>query len=388
MKTVYLDHIASTPCHPEVSRAVLPFFSQVFGNPQSDHPEGWKTRTAIDEARNHVAQLINCTPEEIVFTSSGTEANNFALKGIAHSYGSKGRHLVLSAIEHRSVMTPAKFLEKNGYEVTMIPVDEFGVVDPAAVAAALREDTILVSVMHANNEIGTIEPVEEIGQIARERGVLFHVDAGSSGGIIPVDVKKMNADLLTLSAHNFYGPKGVGALFIRKGVKITPLVHGGAQERGRRTGIENVPGIVGMGVAARVAIEEMEARAIRLKSMRDRLEKGLLDRVPHVYLNGHPTQRLPHVLNVSLEGAEGEAMLLTLADQGIYASSASTCTMMSLETSHVLLAIGRSGYLANSTLLMSVGVDNTMEDMDRVLDRLPPVIEKLRAMSAVTVGDG
>jgi len=386
MEKIYLDHIASTPCHPAVTEAVAPFFTQIFGNPQSDHAEGWKTRAAVDEARHHIAELIHSTPEEIVYTSSGTEANNFALKGIAHSYSAKGKHLVVSAIEHRSILTPAKFLEKNGYEVTTVPVDEYGMVDPDEVARSIREDTILVSVMHANNEIGTIEPVEEIGRITKERGVLFHVDAGASGGIIPVDVNAFHADLLSLSAHNFYGPKGAGALYIRKGVKITPLMHGGAQERGRRTGIENVPGIVGMGVAARVAREEMNSRAVHLARLRDRLEAGLTERVPHVYLNGHPTERLPHVLNLSFEGAEGEAMLLTLGEQGVCASSASTCTMMSLETSHVLLAIGRSGYLANSTLLMSVGTGNTEEEIDRVIDIVPPVIEKLRAMSAVSVG--
>lgn len=388
MKNVYLDHIASTPCHPEVARAALPYFAEIYGNPQSDHEEGWKTKMAIDEARNEIAQLIGSTPEEIIYTSSGTEANNFALKGITHAYQSKGKHLIISKIEHRSILTTAKFLEKNGFEVTMIPVDETGTVDPEEVRQAIRPGTTLVSIMHANNEIGTIEPVEEIGRITREAGVLFHVDAGASAGVIPVDVQAMNADLLSLSAHNFYGPKGVGALFVRKGVKITPLMHGGAQERGRRTGIENVPGIVGMGVAARIAREEMADRIVHVGRLRDRLQEELLARIPATIVNGHPENRLPNVLNMCFEGVEGESMLLSLGDHGVYASSASTCTMMSLETSHVLLAIGVSGYIANSTLLLSVGVSNTDADIDHVIEVLPPVIEKLRAMSPVPVAAG
>jgi len=388
MKQVYLDHVASTPCDPRVTEAVMPYFSEFYGNPQSDHEMGWKTRLAIDEARNEIAQLIGSSPEELIYTSSGTEANNFALKGILHAHRGKGRHLVVSKIEHRSIMTTAKFLEKNGCEVSYLPVDRHGLVDPDEVRRALRPDTVLVAVMHANNEIGTIEPVEEIGRITREAGVLFHVDAGASAGIVPVDVEAMQADLLSLSAHNFYGPKGVGALYVRKGVKITPLIHGGAQERGRRTGIENVPGIVGMGVAARIAREEMEEQGRRMARLRDRLQEGLTKAIPRTTVNGHPERRLPHILNMCFEGVEGESMLLSLADQGVYASSASTCTMMSLETSHVLLAVGVSAYLANSTLLMSLGRGNTDEEIEHAVTVLPPVVERLRAMSAVPVETG
>jgi len=382
---IYLDYIASTPCLPEVTKAALPYFSDIYGNPQSDHEPGWKSKMAMNEARNDIAMLINSTPEELIFTSSGTEANNFALKGISHSYSSKGKHIIISQVEHRSILTSAKFLEKNGYKITIIPVDKYGLVDPDDVRKAITPETILVSIIHANNEIGTIEPVEEIGKITREMGLLFHVDAGASGGIIPVDVNAINADLLTLSAHNFYGPKGVGVLFVRKGVKITPLIHGGAQERGRRTGIENVPGIVGMGVAARMARQEMDDRILQFKRLRDKLATGLMEQIPNTVYNGHPDKRLPNLLNMSFEGVEGESMLLSLADEGIYASSSSTCTMMSLETSHVLLAIGLSGYLANSTLLMSVGLYNTDKDIERVIEVLPPIIARLRAMSAAPI---
>ncbi|MBI5143226.1 MAG: aminotransferase class V-fold PLP-dependent enzyme [Nitrospirae bacterium] len=383
MKNVYLDSVATTPCHPDAAAAAMPYFTEIYGNPQSDHEVGWKSKMAIDEARHEVAALINATPEEIIYTSSGTEANNFGLKGVIHSYSGKGKHFIISAIEHRSILTASRFLEKNGHELTVLPVDRYGLVDPEDVRKAIRPDTVVVSVIHGNNEIGTVEPIAEIGRITREAGVLFLVDAGSSGGVVPVDVKEMNADLLTLSAHNFYGPKGVGALYVRKGVKITPLIHGGAQERGRRTGIENVPGIVGMGVAARLAKAEMPARIAHLTRLRDRLETGIVGAIPNSVINGHPEKRLPHMLNMSFEGVEGESMLLSLADEGVFASSASTCTMMSLETSYVLLAIGLSGYLANSTLMMSLGIWNTDEDVNRVIEVLPPIIERLRAMSAV-----
>lgn len=383
VKKIYLDHIATTPCHPKVVEAMQPYFREIFGNPQSDHEFGWQAKMAIEEARGKVASLIKSLPQEIIFVSSGTEANNFALKGIAHAFEKKGRHIITSSIEHRSVLTTLKFLEKSGYKVTYLPVDNFGMVDPDDVSKNITDETILISIMHANNEIGTIEPIAEIGRIAKERGIIFHTDAAASAGTVPIDVNALNVDLMSISAHKFYGPKGVGALYVRKGVRITPLIHGGAQEAGRRTGIENVPGIVGFGVASELAEKEIEERINYLIPLRDKLTKGILDRIDHVYYNGHPSERLPNNVNVAIEYVEGEAMLLSMMKDGIATSSASTCTMMSLETSHVLQGIGVPPDIANSSLVFSLGMDNTDEDIDRVIDVLPKIVERLRAMSAI-----
>jgi len=385
-RKIYLDHIATTPCHPKVVEAMQPYFSEIFGNPQSDHEFGWQAKMAIEEARGKVANLIKALPQEIIFVSSGTEANNFALKGIAHAFEKKGKHIITSSIEHRSELTPLKFLEKSGYRVTYLPVDKFGMVDPDDVRRNITDETILITIMHSNNEIGTIEPITEIGKIAREKGVLLHTDAASSAGTIPLDVNELNVDLMSISAHKFYGPKGVGALYVRKGVKITPLIHGGVQEAGRRTGIENVPGIVGFGVAAELAQKEMEQRIRYLMPLRDRLRDGILERIDHVYYNGHPTERLPNNVNVAIEYVEGESMLLSMMKEGIATASASTCTMMSLETSHVLQSIGIPPHIANSSLVFSIGMDNTEEDIEKVIDILPKIVQRLRSMSAIYPG--
>lgn len=382
-KKVYLDHIATTPCHPKVVEAMQPYFREIFGNPQSDHEFGWQAKMAIEEARGKIANLIKALPQEIIFVSSGTEANNFALKGIANAFEKKGRHIIASSIEHRSVLTPLKFLEKSGYKVTYLPVDNFGLVNPDDVRNNITNETILISVMHANNEIGTIEPIAEIGKIAKEKGIIFHTDAAASAGTVPLDVAQLNVDLMSISAHKFYGPKGVGALYVKKGVKITPLIHGGVQESGRRTGIENVPGIVGFGVAAELSDKEINKRIGYLIPLRDKLKKGILEKIDHVYYNGHPSERLPNNVNIAIEYVEGEAMLLSMMKEGIATASASTCTMMSLETSHVLQGIGVPPQIANSSLVFSIGVDNTEEDIDRVIDVLPKIIERLRAMSAI-----
>jgi len=385
-RKVYLDHIASTPCHPKVVEAMQPYFRDIFGNPQSDHEFGWQAKMSIEEARGKVASLIKSLPQEIIFVSSGTEANNFAIKGIANAFEKKGRHIITSSIEHRSVLTTLKFLEKSGFKVTYLPVDKYGVVDPDDVRNNITGETILISIMHANNEIGTIEPVAEIGRIAREKNILFHTDAAASAGTVPLNVNELNVDLMSISAHKFYGPKGTGALYVRKGVRITPLIHGGVQEAGRRTGIENVPGIVGFGVAADLAEKEMEERRNYLMPLRDKLTKGIMDRIDHVYYNGHPTERLPNNVNVAIEYVEGESMLLSMMKEGIATASASTCTMMSLEISHVLQGIGVPPHIANSSLVFSLGMDNTEDDIDRVLDVLPRIVERLRAMSAIYPG--
>ncbi len=385
-KKVYLDHIATTPCHPKVVEAMQPYFREIFGNPQSDHEFGWQAKMAIEDARGKIANMIKALPQEIIFVSSGTEANNFALKGIANAFEKKGRHIIASSIEHRSVLTPLKFLEKSGYKVTYLPVDNLGLVNPDDVRNNITNETILISVMHANNEIGTIEPIAEIGKIAKEKGIIFHTDAAASAGTVPLDVARLNVDLMSISAHKFYGPKGVGALYVRKGVKITPLIHGGVQEAGRRTGIENVPGIVGFGVAAELSDKEINERISYLIPLRDKLKKGILEKIDYVYYNGHPSERLPNNVNIAIEYVEGEAMLLSMMKEGIATASASTCTMMSLETSHVLQGIGVPPQTANSSLVFSIGMDNTEEDIDRVIDVLPKIIERLRAMSAIYPG--
>lgn len=385
-KKIYLDHIATTPCHPKVVDAMQPYFREIFGNPQSDHEFGWQAKMAIEEARAKVAGLIKSLPQEIIFVSSGTEANNFALKGIANAFEKKGKHIITSSIEHRSVLTTLKFLEKSGYKVTYLPVNKYGVVDPDDVRNNITEETILISIMHSNNEIGTIEPVAEIGKIAKERGIIFHTDAAASAGTVPVDVNELNVDLMSVSAHKYYGPKGIGALYVRKGVRITPLIHGGVQEAGRRTGIENVPGIVGFGVASELADKDMEVRRNYLTPLRDKLTKGILERIDHVYYNGHPLERLPNNVNIAIEYVEGESMLLSMMKEGIATASASTCTMMSLETSHVLQGIGVPPHVANSSLVFSIGIDNTEEDIERVINVLPNIVERLRAMSAIYPG--
>jgi len=375
---IYLDYAATTPVDPRVIEAMQPFFREHFGNPSSVHAFGQEARAAVDAARGIIARAVRARdPEEIVFTSGATEADNFALVGAAYAQEARGRHILISPIEHHAVLEAARFLESRGFELTLLPVDGLGRVDPDAVRRAIRPDTILVAVMHSNNEIGTVEPVAEIGQITREAGVVFHCDAAQSLGIIPLDVQALSVDLLALSAHKRYGPKGVGALYIRKGTSLVRFHHGGSHERNRRAGTHNVPGIVGFGAAVRIAQEDMPAEAARLCGLRDRFIAGLLD-LEDVRLNGHPTERLPGNVNVSFRGTDSESLLLALDLQGVAASSGSACTSGSLEPSHVLEAIGLDPETAAGTLRFSLGRWTTMAEIDAVLGLLPEILQQVR----------
>lgn len=381
MRKVYLDNAATTPLLPEVREAMLPFLGEYFGNPSSLHEWGDVSREALDEARSRVAQLIGADAEEIIFTGSGTESNNFAIKGLALAQQKKGKHIVVSAIEHFSVINSANTLEKMGFELTLVPVDKYGLVDPAAVRRSLRDDTILVSVMHANGEVGTIEPIRQITEITRERKIPFHTDAVATAGVIPVDVKELGVDTLSLAGNQFYGPKGVGALWVRKGVRILPFLDGGIQEGGRRAGTENVPAIVGLGKAAELAAADMAARVKHLTQLRDRLLAGLPAKIDHVVVTGHPSERLPGHASFCVEFIEGESMLMWLSSQGVAVSSGSACTSKALKASHVLLAMGISHEMAQGSLLCTLGRDNNNEDIDYVLEVLPPIVDRLRQMS-------
>ncbi len=381
MRKVYLDNIATTPILPEVLGFMLPYLKDAYGNHQSLHNWGHETREAIENAWGKVAALIGAQPEEIIFTSSGTESNNFAIKGLAMAQQSKGKHVVVSAIEHFSVLHSAKTLEKWGFEITEVPVNKYGVVDPDEVARSLRKDTILVSIMHANSEVGTIQPIEEIAKLVKEADVIFHTDAVATAGTIPVDVRELGLNALSLAGNQFYGPKGVGALWLKQGVRIIPFFDGGVQEGGRRAGTENVPAIVGIGKAAELAKAEMESRIHRFSALRDRLIAGLLSRLEHVILTGHPTQRLPGNASFCIEFIEGEAMLMLLNHQGIAVSSGSACTSRALKASHVLIAMGVPPEVGQGSLLFSFGLENTEEDVDYVLEALPPIVDRLRQMS-------
>lgn len=381
MRKVYLDHASTTPAHPKVVESMLPYFSGTFGNPSNLHDSGREAKNAVEEARAKTAGLINAGPAEIYFTSSGSESNNFAVKGLAQANSQKGRHLIVSQIEHFSVLHPAKTLERSGFSVTYLPTDKQGLVDPADVAKAITKETVLVSIMHANNEIGTMQQIEEIGKITREKNVLLHTDAVASVGWVPVDVKALGVDALSLSGHQFYGPKGAAALYVRKGVRIKPQIEGGVQEDGRRAGTENVPAIVGLGTAAELAKAELDQRRQYTAGLRDRLQKGLQERIGDMIINGHPARRLPNNLNVSFWYVEGESMLLFLNMEGIAVSSGSACTSRSLKASHVLSCIGTDAAVANGTLLMTLGNGNTAEDIDYVIEKLPPIVQRLREMS-------
>jgi len=381
MRKVYLDHIAATPPRPEVLEAMLPFFRESYGNPQSLYASGQEALQAVDEARAKVAGLIGAASEEIIFTAGGSESNNSALKGMALANQTRGKHIVVSAIEHASVLNSAKALEKFGFTTTLVPVDRFGRVDPGDVRKALTKDTVLVSVMTANSEVGTIEPVAEIARVCRENGVLVHTDAVAAAGMVPVDVKALGVDALSLAADQFYGPKGAAALFVRKGVRVLPLIDGGVQEGGRRGGTENVPSIVGMGKAAEIAAVGLGHRAEAAKTLRDVLIRELLSRADHVVLTGHPELRLPHHASFCVEFVEGEGMLLHLDIKGVACSSGSACTSKSLKASHVLLAMGIDHALAQGSLVFSLLETTAREDIDHVLEVFPPIIDKLRRMS-------
>ena len=381
MRKVYLDNAATTPLLPEVREAMSPFLGEVFGNPSSLHDWGDVARQAVDAAREQVAELIGANAEEVIFTGSGTESNNFAVKGLALAQQSKGKHVVVSAIEHFSALHSAKTLEKWGFEMTQVPVDKYGLVNPEDVKRSIRKDTVLVSVMHANGEVGTIEPIKEIAKIAKENNVIFHTDAIATAGTIPVDVKELGVDALSLAGNQFYGPKGVGALWVRRGVRIMPLLDGGVQEGGRRAGTENVPAIVGLGKAAELAKANMAARMKQLIPLRDRLLKELPAKVEHVTVTGHPQNRLPGHASFCVEFIEGESMLMFLNIEGIAVSSGSACTSRALKASHVLIAMGISHELAQGSLLCTFGLDNTNEDVDYMLKVLPPIVDRLRQMS-------
>ncbi|HOI14663.1 MAG TPA: cysteine desulfurase NifS [Methanoculleus sp.] len=380
-RSVYMDHAATTPVRPEVARAMLPYFSERFGNPSSLYALAREAKEAVEEARRRVAAAIGAKPEEIYFTSGGTEADNWAIKGMAAANRKKGDHIVTSSIEHHAVLHTCQALEKQGYRVTYLPVDELGRVEPGKVEEAITDATILISVMAANNEIGTIQPVRAIAEIAHDHKVPFHTDAVQAIGALPVDVNAMGADLLAISAHKFGGPKGTGALYIRRGTRIGTFIDGGAQEQGRRAGTENVPGIVGLGRAIELAVAGMPRNAPRLAAMRDRLIRGILDTIPNSRLNGHPTERLANNVNVAFRYIEGESILLMLDAFGIAASTGSACTSASLEPSHVLTACGLPPEHAHGSLRLTLGYANTDDDVDYVLSVLPGIIERLRSMS-------
>jgi len=383
-----MDNGATTPTAPEVLETMKPYFTDIFGNASSFHSFGREARNAITEARDNVAKLIGADDSrEIVFTSGGTEADNYAIKGVAEALEKKGKHIITSSVEHHAVLHTCQYLEKKkGFEVTYLAVDEDGMVDPQDVKDAIKEDTILITIMMANNEVGTIQPVAEIGKIAKEAGVTFHTDAVQAVGSISVDVNELNVDLLSLSGHKFNAPKGIGALYIRKGTKVAKYLHGGAQERNRRATTENVPGIVGLGKACEIAINNMDEKSTKLISLRDRLISGIEDKIDCVKLNGHRTERLPGNVNFSIRYIEGESILMKLDLEGIAASSGSACTSGSLDPSHVLLAMGLTHEVAHGSLRLTLGTYNTEEDVDRILDVLPKVVTDLRAMSPIYNG--
>lgn len=382
-KIVYMDHAATTYAAPEVVEAMLPYFSEKFGNPSSVYGIGQENKAAVDEARAKVAAAINAEPNEIYFTAGGTESDNWVLKGVAFANIRKGKHIITTAVEHHAVLHAAEWLQSQGFEVTYLPVDQYGMVSPADVEKAIRPDTILISVMYANNEVGTIQPIAEIGAIARAHGIYFHTDAVQAVGHVPIDVKAEHIDMLSLSGHKFYGPKGIGVLYIRRGVRIQNLLHGGAQESRHRAGTENVAGIVGLGAAIERAVAAMPEESSRLTAMRDHMIRELL-KIPASHLNGHPTQRLPNNVNITFEYIEGEGILLLLNMFGICASTGSACNSASLEPSHVLTAMGVPHEIAHGSVRLTLGERNTEEDVSYVLEKLPEVVRKLRSMSPLT----
>lgn len=384
MNRIYMDNAATTAADQDVLNGMIPYFNEFYGNASSIHSTGRDARRAVDAARKQVAAAIGAEPSEIYFTSGGTESDNWAIKGAAFQNRKKGNHIISSQIEHHAVLHTLEWLEKQGFSVTYLPVDDTGLVNPADVENAITDQTILITIMAANNEIGTVEPIKEIAQIAKSHRVLFHTDAVQAVGAIPVNVKDWNVDMLSLSAHKFHGPKGIGALYIRKGAAIDVYMHGGAQERGKRATTENLPGIVGLGLAIEKAVKNQAANAQKLTAMRDKLIDGILAAIPETRLNGHRTQRLPGNANVSVRYIEGEALLLRLDLAGIAASSGSACTSGSLDPSHVLLAIGLPHEIAHGSLRLSLGVDNTMDEVDEVLKVLPEIVRILREMSPLS----
>lgn len=385
MRKIYLDNAATTALSPKVLEAMMPYLTTVYGNPSSVHAFGQEAKKGLDAARDQVGAALNCTPGEIIFTGGGTESDNTAILGVAEKYKTKGKHIITTNVEHHAVLHTCEHLQKQGYDVTYLPVDEYGRVTARQVKDAIREDTILVTVMFANNEVGTIMPIPEIAAVCREKGVLFHTDAVQAVGHVPVDVKTMGIDLLSLSAHKFHGPKGVGVLYCRKGLKLPPYIMGGAQEKSRRAGTENVAGIVGLGAAITLAHAGMAENAARMTILRDRLMAGLAQ-IPEVKLNGHPTERLPNNVNYSMKYIEGESILLKLDLSGIAASSGSACTSGSLDPSHVLLAMGLPHEIAHGSVRLTLGDDTTEEDIDYTIEKLKEIVAYLRAMSPLYKG--
>ncbi len=381
MRRVYMDHNATTPVHPEVLAAMMPFFKEQFGNASSIHWAGREVKKYLDEAREKVAALIHASPDEVIFTGCGTESDNMALKGVALAFQEKGRHIITTPVEHHAVLHTCQFLERLGFEVTYLPVDREGLIDLQDLRRAIRKDTILISVMFANNETGTLFPVQEIGEIAREKGVIFHADSVPAVGKVPIDLKNLPLDILSFSGHKIYAPKGIGGQYIRTGTKLMSLIHGGAQERNRRAGTENIPYIIGMGKACEIARRDFETRNAHIFRLRNRLEEEIFRRIPHVQLNGHPAKRLPNTLNVSFLYIEGESLLLNLDLEGIAVASGSACTSGSAEPSHVLLAMGVPPEVAQSAIRFSLGYSNTEEDVDYVAQVLPGIVQRLRDMS-------
>ncbi len=381
MNRIYLDYAATTPTHPEVVKTMLPYFTERFGNPSSIHSYGQEARVALEEARTNIAGFIGASEDEIIFTSGGTEADNMALTGLAYANESKGNHIITSSIEHHAVLETCHFLETRGFNITRLPVDGYGMVNPNDVKKTITVKTILISIMHANNEIGTIQPVKEIGDIAREADVYLHTDAVQTTGHIPVDVNELGVNLLSISAHKLYGPKGIGALFIRKGTRINPLIHGGEHEKRKRAGTENVPCIIGFGKAVELARQEMDEERPRLTSLRNRLIQGLVERIEHTHLNGHPENRLPNNINISVDFVEGESMVLNLDLEGISTSTGSACSSSNLEPSHVLAAIGLPPEQAHGSLRLTLAKFTGEDDINQVLEVLPRIIARLRAMS-------
>ncbi len=380
-KKIYLDHAATTAVRPEVLEAMLPYFTELYGNPSSVYEFASQNKEAVDIARETIAHALGAKPEEIYFTAGGSESDNWALKATAEAYRDKGRHIITSKIEHHAILHTCQYLEKNGFEVTYLDVDENGIVKLSELERAIRPDSILISIMYANNEIGTIEPIAEIGEIAHKHGILFHTDAVQAFGQVPIDLEAEHIDMLSASGHKLNGPKGIGFLYIRKGIKIRSFIHGGAQERSRRAGTENVPGIVGMGKAVEIAVETMEERAQKETELRNYLTERILAEVPFVRLNGDRKKRLPNNVNVSFQFIEGESLLIMLDMKGICASSGSACTSGSLDPSHVLLAIGLPHEIAHGSLRMTLGYENTKEQMDYTIESIKEIVAKLRSMS-------
>ncbi|MDP3947897.1 MAG: cysteine desulfurase family protein [bacterium] len=380
-RKVYLDHTSATALDPKVLEAMVPYFTEIYGNPQSMHDAGEAAKNALEESRQRVAEFLGGEASEIIFTSSGTEANNLAIKGLADAYQNKGNHIIVSSIEHYSILHPSRSLEKSGFKLTQLPVDSYGTVDPDDLKKAITKDTILVSIQHANPEVGTIQSLEELSLITRERGIPLHSDAIASAGLLPLDVKRLGADLLTIAPHQFYGPKGIGALYVKKGIRLRPIFEGGVQESGRRAGTEPVPLIVGFAKACEIAKNNMASLSADLAFLRDRIINETPKLIEYCHLNGHPQRRLPNNVHLSIEFVEGESMVLFLNMEGIAVSTGSACSSRALKTSHVLQAMKLDPVKAQGSLLISLGKDNSGEDITYLLDKLPPIVKRLRNMS-------